>query len=321
VGKDCLAEMEGIMKDYIKTGDTNVEKMKGEYQNIPLPKNLEERVRQGITQAKEEVHQSKVFYLRPSFWAKSGGCIAAAMAAFVLLVNFNAPIAHAMSNIPVLNSIVQIVSFHTFEDDTKEMHAEVNVPEVEVKDASDKTNESATKELNDKIKEYTSQIIKEYKKDVKTFNGEGREEVRSDYKVVTNNARLFSLRFDTEVSLNTSGVTVKIYHVDKADGKSITIEDIFKKDSGYLDAITSEIKRQMRRQMAEDDQVMYFIDSTDMPEDDWKGLTKDANFYINDKGEFVVVFDKYEVAPGYMGAREFTIPSEVIKDSIKPEYL
>ena len=308
------------MKNYVKPEEVLAE-MKENYQKITLPENLEERVRQGITQAKEEISQPKVFYLKPSFWAKTGGCAVAVMAAFVLLVNFNAPIAHAMSNIPVLNSIVQIVSFHTFEDDVKEMHARVNIPEVEVKDSSDKVNEDATEELNDKIEEYTNQIIQEYKNDVKTFNGEGREEVSSDYKVVTNNDRLFSLRMDTEVALNTSGITVKIYHVDKVTGKSVTIKDIFKKDSGYLDTLTSEIKRQMRRQMAEDDQISYFLDDPDMVDTNWKGLTKDANFYFNDQGEFVIVFDKYEVAPGDMGVRKFIIPSETINDIIKPEYL
>lgn len=308
------------MKNNVKPEEVLAE-MKENYQNITLPENLEERVRQGITQAKEEISQPKVFYLRRSFWAKTGGCVVAAMAAFVMLVNFNAPIARAVSNIPVLNSIVQVVSFHTFEDDVKEMHAKVNVPEVEIKDFSDKINEDATKELNDKIEEYTNQIIQEYKNDVKTSNGEGREEVSSDYKVVTNNERLFSLRMDTVVALNTSNVTIKIYHVDKVTGKSVTIQDIFKKDSGYLDTLTSEIKRQMRRQMAEDDQISYFLDNTDIVELNWKGLTKNANFYFNDKGEFVVVFDKYEVAPGYMGVREFIIPSKSIKDIIKPEYL
>lgn len=309
------------MKNHAKTEGTNAERFKEEYGSIPLPGNLEERVRQGISQAKEEIGHPKVFYLRPSFWAKAGGCVAAAMAAFVLLVNTNAPIAHAMGKIPVLNSIVQIVSFHTFEDDTKEMHAQVNIPEVEIKDSSDRTNDAATKELNDKIEEYTSQIIKEYKNDVKMFNAEGREEVTTDYSTVTNNDKLFSLRIDTEVSLNTTGATVKIYHVDKNAGKCITIQDIFKEDSGYLESITKEIKQQMRQQMAEDEDKHYFIDSTDMPEDNWQGLTTDANFYFNKKGEFIIVFDKYEVAPGYMGVCEFTIPSTVINDSIKPEYL
>lgn len=298
-----------------------VEKIKEKYQDITLPENLEERVKQGIAQAKKEISHPKVFYMRPSFWVKSGGCVAAAIATFVLLVNFNTPIAHAMSNIPVLSSIVEIVSFQTFEAETNEMSANINIPEVEIKDSSDKINNAATNELNDKIEEYTNQIIKEYKNDVEEFNGKGREEVNTDYEVVTNNSKLFSLRIDTEVSLNTTGAMVKIYHVDKATGKCITIKDIFKENSGYLNTLTLEIKRQMREQMAKDEQMQYFIDNTDLPDDNWKGLTEDANFYINDKGQFIVIFDKYEVAPGYMGICEFNIPLDIIEDSIKLEYL
>lgn len=309
------------MKHDVNMEESNTENFKKEYNNIPLPKDLEERVRQGIAQAKEEAEAPKAFYLRPSFWAKSGGCVAAALAAFVLLVNTNTPIAHAMGNIPVLNSIVQIVSFRTFEDDTKDMHAQVTIPEVEIKDSSNARNDDATKELNNKIEEYTDQIIQEYKNDVKQSNKKGREEVKADYKIVTDNDRLFSLRIDTSVSLNTTGLTVKIYHIDKTTGKCITIQDIFQKDSGYLEAITKEIKRQMHQQMKEDENIQYFVDSPDMPEYDWQGLTTEANFYFNEKGEFTVIFDKYEVAPGYMGVCEFTIPAAVIQDSIKPEYL
>lgn len=298
-----------------------LEKIKQDYNTIPIPANLKARVKQGIAQAKKEAEEQKAFYQRPIFWTKFSGCVAAAMAAFVLLTNFNAPIAHAMSNIPVLGSIVKVVSFRTFEDSQKDMTAKVNIPEVKVENASGKTDEAATKELNDQVKEYTDQIIQQYKADVKATGGDGKEELTTDYKVVTDNSHLFSLKMDTVVALNTSDVTTKIYHVDKVSGKMITIQDIFQKDSNYLAILTKEVKRQMREQMAADDNISYFIDDTDMPELNWKGLTKDANFYFNKQGEFILAFDKYEVAPGYMGALEFTIPADVIRDIMKPEYL
>jgi len=35
---------------------------------------------------------------------------------------------------------------------------------------------------------------------------------------------------------------------------------------------------------------------------------------INKKHQFVISFDEYEVASGYMGIVEFFLPTEVIKD-------
>ena len=52
-------------------------------------------------------------------------------------------------------------------------------------------------------------------------------------------------------------------------------------------------------------------------EDELAGkIDKNQNFYINNNGEIVISFDEYEVAPGYMGVVEFTIPNSVI-NSIK----
>ncbi len=33
----------------------------------------------------------------------------------------------------------------------------------------------------------------------------------------------------------------------------------------------------------------------------------DPGFYLNEKGNVVVVYPKYEIAPGYMGIQEFEI--------------
>lgn len=297
------------------------EAMKMEYHAISVPDEVKNRVEQGIALAKAEESGSEAAFRKSRFFVRFGGCAAAAMVAFTLLVNFNASAAYAMSHIPVLGSIVKIVSFRTFQDTNKEMSATVKVPRVEVTDAADGKGAAVTGELNDKIQNYTDQIIKNYKQDVQMSEGEGREEITVDYEVKTDNDRLYSLCINTEIALNTSLISFKIYHVDKVTGKCITIEDIFKEDSGYLDVLTEEIMGQMRERMKTDEDVTYFLDDPDMPELNWQGLTKEANFYINDKGEFIVVFDKYEVAPGYMGACEFTIPREVIEGIIKPEYL
>ncbi|MDU5177028.1 RsiV family protein, partial [Clostridium sp.] len=40
------------------------------------------------------------------------------------------------------------------------------------------------------------------------------------------------------------------------------------------------------------------------------------------EGKLVISFDKYEVAPGYMGVVEFVIPTEILSDSlVSNEYI
>lgn len=53
----------------------------------------------------------------------------------------------------------------------------------------------------------------------------------------------------------------------------------------------------------------------------FKQIKDDADFYISDNGELTFVFDKYEVAPGYMGLVEFSVPTEKLSDIVKDGYL
>lgn len=53
----------------------------------------------------------------------------------------------------------------------------------------------------------------------------------------------------------------------------------------------------------------------------FKSCESCVDFYINDSGKLVLVFDEYEVAPGYMGVVSFEIPTEVVADIVKEGYL
>ena len=90
-------------------------------------------------------------------------------------------------------------------------------------------------------------------------------------------------------------------------------KDLFREDSGYLDIMSEEIRDQMRALMAEDEMKTYWVDKTDIPELNWEGLKEDQNYYFDDNGNLVLVFDEYEVAPGYMGAQEFTVEKAVFE--------
>ena len=164
--------------------------------------------------------------------------------------------------------------------------------------------------------------IKSYQSDVASIeDGEnGNEAVNSSYQVVTDNDRLFALRIDTSIVMGGSNQYTKIYNIDKKTGNTITLNDLFQKDSDYLDRISEEIEKQMKENMEKDSNLQYFLDK-DVDGYSFDGIKNDVNFYVNKEGELTIVFDKYEVAPGYMGIVEFTIPTSVVSDIIKDGYL
>ena len=161
-----------------------------------------------------------------------------------------------------------------------------------------------SKELNAEVSGYLNDIIKQYQSDVAAVadGSQGHEAVTSDYRIVTDNDKLFSLRVDTEIAMGGSDSFTKIYNIDKETGKLITLKNLFADGSNYKTRIT------------------YSLDDGEK-EWDFEKIADDANFYINDKGELTFVFDKYEVAPGYMGIVEFSVPTDALSDIVKDGYL
>lgn len=100
----------------------------------------------------------------------------------------------------------------------------------------------------------------------------------------------------------------------------IILKDLFREDANFKKIISDNIKEQMKKRMEEDENLTYWIDS-EVPEWDFKSINDDTTFYINEKGKLVIVFDEYEVAPGFMGVQEFEIPTEIIKDFAKDGFI
>lgn len=295
--------------------EARLDALRQAYESIPIPEGLEFRVRSSMEQARADLEKERSNSVNSAkahrrFWKSAAITAAAAMLTIVALANSNAGIAMAMGRIPVLGAITRVVTFRTYEDSQGKMSAHVDVPEVQ----------GGGEDLNRKIQEYTDTIINQYQADVKATDGEGLLNVDLQYQVVTDNDSLFALRFNKTVVMADGAESVKIYNVDKASGKIITLDQLFKQGSDYAAAISDNIKEQMRQQMKQDPDLTFWIDS-DVPAWDFQSVSEDSTFYVNEDGNLVIVFDEGEVAPMFMGVEEFTIPGTVTADIALPGYL
>ncbi len=75
--------------------------------------------------------------------------------------------------------------------------------------------------------------------------------------------------------------------------------------------INESITAQMKSQMASDENIVYWIDS-DIPEWNFKTISDETGFYLNENEELVICFNEGDVAPMYMGCVEFVIPKEAL---------
>lgn len=295
--------------------DDRLEEMEEEYRSIPIPEDLEFKVRASIQRAKEERTPGRgPGWTVYRFCKRTGLTAAAAMLALVVLTNASPTVAYAMEQVPVLGAITRVFTFRTYDYQGDKTSAHVEEPRVE-----------GNEELNQAIQQYIDTIIGQYERDVGLYQGEPSGETDHylldlTYTVATDNDALFALRFD-QTQIMASGVeSAKIYNVDKATGALIALEDLFQPDSGCLEVLTQAVREQMAQRMEADPAVYYWLND-EVTAWNFTQLSPDADFYVDEAGDLVLVFDEGEVAPMYMGLVEFTIPARDLADIARPGYL
>jgi hypothetical protein len=274
--------------------------LKDSYHQIPVPDQARKAVLEGIQKGKKEKRNTIMMKITK----RSALSAAAAVSIIAIMANASPVTANAMENIPVISAIAKVVTFRTFSDSQNNYEAQIDIPKVSI-------NEKDNTGVNRSIEDYANQLIKEYETQVtQDIAGNGHYSVTSGYEVVTDNSKYLSLRINTTVIMASGAEYVKIFTIDKGTGEVVSLNHLFRGDNKILDHISDNIKSQMAEQMAADDSKVYYYNSEE-PAEDFKGLKGEESYYFNEKGEIVIVFDEYEVAPGYMGVVEFTIPKSV----------
>ncbi|MCX4347061.1 MAG: RsiV family protein [Lachnospiraceae bacterium] len=282
-----------------------------EYRNIPVPDDMQKRLGKAVKRAE----RSGRFYIP--------AVAAAAMLTLAVLPNTDADIAYAMGNIPVVGGLFKVVTFRDYQYEDGRFSADVQIPQIKLEDIREKTEMSdANSDLEETIKQVNFDIEKVTKELVAEFEasaalGESYNDLEIQHESVTDNDRYFALRLFIYQGAGSGTQSYKIYTIDKLSGSQIKLKDLFLEGSDYNTRISENIREQMRGAMAADTKKAYWVDRDENPEMNWKGLTEEQNFYFDKDNNLVIAFDEYEVAPGYMGAQEFTVEQTVYKDLLK----
>lgn len=243
--------------------------------------------------------------------------VAAAAACFLftalfLLPNVSVAYAQAIEQIPVLGDIARVVTIRNYyyADEMHEM--DIDVPQIDAADSE------AAGQINRDIDELTKTLVDRFYEDLAAIGEESHGSVYVDHETVTDTDTWFTLKLRVHETAGSSNTYYRYYHIDKRDGKIVQLGDLAR-DEHFYEALEDEVRRQMKLRMEQDSDEVYWLDDSLIG--DCVSLTPEHNFYFNDGGELVLVFDKYEVAPGYMGTPEFAIGGELLRELVKPEFL
>lgn len=264
-----------------------------------MPDAVSERLNSTLSDLCMQESQSKGFPIRKLLRAVA----ALTVLLILLLPNINANIAHAMHELPLIGSFFKVITIRQYTSDDGFHHEQIKIPEIS-------TPGEAGTMINADIKELTDTAIARYKEECESLS-DSHFGLIIDYDVVINSADWFTLRIMIFRDAGSGSVMYKYYHIDKQSDQSPTLSMLFRDDFDYISAISQNVSEQMRRFNTTQETPVYWIDKTDIPELNFSRIGAEQNFYFNEEGELVIVFDKYQIAPGYIGCPEFAIPEEI----------
>lgn len=282
-----------------------MERWKREYDRIVVPDCVKEKMEEAVMRAKETKKKAK----RRKVYRYIGSA-AAVFALMLILPNTSRTAAAAMQQIPVLGDFFKVVTIREYQVDEGRYQADVKVPEVVPEDTDNVSEETAqqAKEtadaINFDIQKATDELVEEFKSTMEEFE-DGYGDILVDSEVLTDDERWFSLDLVLYQGAGSGYERHRHYTIDKTTGKKAALSDFFGED--YVETVSEDIKTQMRQRMAEDENVVYWIDYEEVPDWNFTSIAEDQDFYVNKDGKVVVCFNEYDVAPGYMGCVEFVI--------------
>ncbi len=284
-------------------------KKRAEEEPFSAPQSFKTKIENAMAELPEKEKEEK---RRLSFPVRRLTVAAASMAflTLFLLPNISVTYGEAMEKLPVVGKLVKVVTIRNYfySDENHEM--DIKVPEIK-----DESSEAAG-HVNENVDRFTSELVKQFYKELETAGGHGSVSV--EYETVTDTEDWFTLKLEVSETAGSSNRYFRYYHIDKRTGQIVKLGDMFV-DESYQEIITEEIKRQMKERMKKDENVVYWIEKDDFGKE-FAEIGEDHNFYWDKDGNLVITFDKYEVGPGSSGEPEFVIKYKLFKEILKPQY-
>ncbi len=271
------------------------EQAKKEYEQIPVPEELADRVQAGIRQGRAKRMQRK--------WKRGAGAVAACLVLVVGTLNISPTVAAAAADVPVLGGLFQILTVRSYQDTNEDRTVEVEQPGLSGGALAQQVSEEIQERVDAKIAE-GEEIIAQYKEAFLATGGTEEQWAEKDntvsvtYDIKSQTDTTVSFVVDSYVSIANAYQEQVYYNLDLAENREITLAELL--GENWVEICNESI----RTQMAESEDPSVFFT------EDMGGFTtvdETTSFYINEAGNPVVVFPQYTVAVGAMGNVEFEI--------------
>ena len=279
---------------------------KQDYDNIKIPEELHRRVEQEIekSRAREKVIQLN----RRKRWIRNTAA-AAVCVVFTTALNTSTAFAEEAAQLPVIGTLARVLTFRSYEAEKDGIGIAVEVPTIDmIQTETGIQVDEVNRQIYDLCRQYADEAVKraeEYRKAFLDTGGTEEEweahkiQINVGYEIKSQTDQYLSFIVRGTESWTTACSESRYYNIDVNTGKRVTLADFFGKD--YVEAVNTDIREQIA-QRKEAGEVFWTEEEGGL-----SGITEDAKFYVNEAGNPVIVFEKYEIAPGSSGEIEFEI--------------
>lgn len=161
---------------------------------------------------------------------------------------------------------------------------------------------------DDKVKKVINKLITQAIDDFTNEFKEFDKEPNTEHKLIADitfqnyysDDKIISFSINATQIMADSYLQKKFYTVDLKTGEVYNIEHFLGSD--YQNIIKKSVQQQIAENKEKYPNLMYFDEAVNNLK-----ITNEQPFYINKDNQVVVVFNQFEIAPGYMSLPEFII--------------
>lgn len=269
-----------------------------------LPDGLKEEILQRL-----EIEKQRLIVEKKKKRLKAAILIATYSILFLVVAVQNSNFKAIASEIPLLGEVISIITGEIFSHNNEEGTITISVPLI-------KNEQSIFQELN---KMYLEKGQAEYQNSLNEIESMSKQQmdINGHYSVLVNDEKFLVIKQSTEKIVGSSMVSKQFNTIDKQNEVVLSLPMLFK-NVNYKEHLSEEITKQMKEIIIKSSDAVYWP----VENDGAYKMIEDPAFYINEEHQLVLYFDKYEIAPGYMGPQEFVIKKELLEEIlVNKDYL
>ena len=197
--------------------------------------------------------------------------------------------------------------------------AEISIPEI-----NGMLDTAEQSQINQAFSDHAAENLTPFIEDAKSIHAEYPTDGphflwEYKYETLYENADYLVFRMAEFTVAGSSNSSAQYFTLDKNSRSLVTLDQFYAGNQNYM----TELRTYIEEEMGEANQtgeMQYWVDEAPGETDAktamdqvFNSLEDNRQYYLNQDGQILIAFNKYDVGPGAMGTPEFVIPEDIGK--------